>query len=202
MISIIATSSPDLVTPEQAANEIFHPTRIQNKKSSNLLTDQGMRSLYFVATLCGVSLTTAVAQVRPKSDSVMFLSPYVVIGINPGQVQVNGTYSLYVPKGILTEKIRVSVRNSQSWADYVFNDTYPLKPISAVEKFIKENKHLPDVPTADDVVRNGLDLSDNQRILLQKVEEMMLYIIQQEKRIHSLEQRLSTANSGQPKRKR
>ena len=149
-----------------------------------------MKNLYFIATFWLLCVTGLSAQVLPKADSVMFLSPYVVIGLNPRQVQVNGTYSLYVPKGILTEKVRVAVRNSASWADYVFDANYPLKSIASVERYIRVHKHLPDVPSTADVVQGGLDLGDNQRILLQKAEEMMLYIIRQEKRINALEKKL------------
>jgi hypothetical protein len=155
-----------------------------------------MKKLCFILVLLSANFINALAQNKPKSDSVVYLSPYVVVGLNPKQVQVSGSYSLYVPKGILTERVRVAVKNSNSWADYVFDETYPLKPIAEVEAYIQQNKHLPDVPSTADVVRGGLDLGDGQRILLQKVEELTLYIIQQEKRIKALESKL---NAAQPK---
>ena len=156
-----------------------------------------MKTRYFFALLLLICFTNVLAQNKPKSDSVVYLSPYVVVGLNPKQVQVSGSYSLYVPKGILTERVRVAVKNSNSWADYVFDETYKLKPIAEVEAYIHQNKHLPDVPSTADVMRGGLDLGDGQRILLQKVEELTLYIIQQEKRIRALEEKLG---KGQPKR--
>ncbi len=151
-----------------------------------------MKSPWLILMIIALFSLSSYAQTRTKSDSVMYLSPYVVIGLNPKQVQVSGTYSLYVPKGILTERVRVAVKNSGSWADYVFDEAYPLKPLSAVEKFVQQHKHLPDVPSASEVVKGGLDLGDSQRILLQKIEELTLYIIQQEKRINALEEKLNS----------
>lgn len=55
-----------------------------------------------------------------------------------------------------------------------------------VENFIKENKHLPDVPSTADVTKNGIDLAETQAILLQKIEKLTLYVIQQQKEIEKL----------------
>jgi len=74
-------------------------------------------------------------------------------------------------------------------ADFVFEDNYNLKSLNEVESFIKENKHLPEIPTAKEVQENGVSLGEMQTKLLQKVEELTLYIIEQEKRIKELESR-------------
>jgi len=94
-----------------------------------------------------------------------------------------GSYKLYVEQGILTEKVRVAIQNTGSWADYVFADNYELKPLHEVESFINENKHLPDVPSADEVVKDGIDVAAMNAKLLQKVEELTLYMIQQQKQM-------------------
>jgi len=67
------------------------------------------------------------------------------------------------------------------WSDYVFDSAYKLAPLGNVEKFIKANHHLPDVPAADSVERNGIDLGGNQAVLLKKIEELTLYLIEQDK---------------------
>lgn len=68
-----------------------------------------------------------------------------------------------------------------NWPDFVFEDSYQLPPLSTVEKYIRENKHLPEVPSAAEVAKNGLDLGTNQAVLLKKIEELTLYLIKQEK---------------------
>ncbi len=82
------------------------------------------------------------------------------------------------------------VKNYTSWPDYVFDSTYPLRDLTSIETFIKANKHLPDIPPATAVQENGIDLGGMQAKLLQKVEELTLYIIQQNKRIEQLENKL------------
>lgn len=86
-------------------------------------------------------------------------------------------YKLYVEEGILTEKVKVAVKNSEDWFDHVLNQDYPLMPISDLEKYIKTNNHLPDVPTTKEVMQNGIDLGKMNGILLKKVEELTLYLI-------------------------
>ena len=84
-------------------------------------------------------------------------------------------------KGTITSmKVKVS---QNGWADYVFDSSYQLAPLDQVETFIKENKHLPGVPSAAEVKKDGLDLGDNQAVLLKKIEELTLYIIEQNKRL-------------------
>ncbi len=72
------------------------------------------------------------------------------------------------------------------WADFVFEDSYDLKSLEDVESFINENKHLPDVPTESEVKENGLSLGQSNAMLLQKIEELTLYLIQQNKEIKTL----------------
>ena len=77
------------------------------------------------------------------------------------------------------------------WPDYVFENDYNLMPLNEVEKFIGDNKHLPGVPSAAEVEETGVNLGKMNAILIQKVEEMMLYIIEQERQMKELEKRLS-----------
>ncbi|MGN6494919.1 MAG: hypothetical protein ACTHLE_23230 [Agriterribacter sp.] len=98
-----------------------------------------------------------------------------------GTTNINdATYRLYVEKGIRTRKIRV---DQDSWADIVFDTAYRLRPLSEVEQYIQHYRHLPEVPSAAEVAKDGLDLGDNQATLLKKIEELTLYIIEQDKKI-------------------
>jgi len=95
----------------------------------------------------------------------------------------NKNYKLYVEKGILTEKVKVAVKNSNQWADYVFEENYDLMSIEELEDYVSENKHLPNVPSAKEVVKEGIDMAQMDATLLEKIEEFTLYVIQQQKEI-------------------
>lgn len=103
-------------------------------------------------------------------------------------------YSLYVKKGIKTEKIKVEFADVNGWADYVFNKDYNLMPFEDVENFINENKHLPEIPSAQEVVDNGLELKGMNVLLLKKVEELTLHIIKLNKKLKSLEETVNQKN--------
>jgi hypothetical protein len=102
-----------------------------------------------------------------------------------GTVNTNEAgYKLFVETGIRTRKVKV---DQSTWSDYVFYSNYRLRPLSEVEQYINQYHHLPEVPSAEEVEKNGLDVGDNQATLLKKIEELTLYIIQQNKRIEALE---------------
>lgn len=103
-----------------------------------------------------------------------------------GNVNTPNGYKLYVEQGILTEKVKVAVASSLAWADYVFANDYKLKPLAEVEAFIKENKHLPNVPSANELVNEGIDLGKMQATQMEKIEELTLYIIEMKKEIETL----------------
>jgi hypothetical protein len=82
-------------------------------------------------------------------------------------------------------KVRVK---TQGFCDYVFNDDYDLMPLDELAVFIKQNRHLPNIPSEADVVKEGsFELGEMNKMLLEKVEELTLYILQQEERIKALE---------------
>ena len=76
------------------------------------------------------------------------------------------------------------------WADYVFQDDYKLKPLSEVEAFIKENKHLPSVPSAVKIQDKGAHVAELMTKMMEKTEELTLYSIEQKKEIDELKRRL------------
>ncbi len=104
-----------------------------------------------------------------------------------GNTTTPGSYKLYVETGILTEKVKVAVKTSANWADHVFAPGYKLKSITEVDAFIKANKHLPGVPSATTMVKEGLDVAAMDAKLLEKVEELTLYVIELNKRLQLLE---------------
>lgn len=93
-------------------------------------------------------------------------------------------FHLSVDGKILAKEIYVTQSN---WADYVFGDHYKLRSLNELEAYINANKHLPNVPTTAEITENGNNTAETDRILLEKIEELTLYIIQQNKRIEELE---------------
>ena len=79
----------------------------------------------------------------------------------------------------------------ENWCDYVFADDYKLMSLYELEQYINTNKHLPSIPSAEEVAEEGIDLGDMQKLMMEKIEELTLYIIEQEKRIQELETQLN-----------
>ena len=94
-----------------------------------------------------------------------------------------GSYRLAVNGTIRAKEVRVNT----GWSDFVFEEDYSLPTLSEVESHIKAHKHLPDIPSAAEVEAEGVELGVISSKLLQKVEELTLYVIAQEKRIAALE---------------
>jgi len=95
-------------------------------------------------------------------------------------------YRLFVKDGVRTEKVKVDIASTNGWADYVFKDGYILKPLEEVEKFVSKNGHLPNIPSAAEMVRNGLDVAEMDAKLLEKIEELTLYSIDLNKKNKTL----------------
>lgn len=102
------------------------------------------------------------------------------------QVGANGNAHL---DGTLRVK-EVQVK-SNVWADYVFDKDYKLMPLSEVEKYIEENNHLPNIPSAKDIEAQGISVGEMQRLQMEKIEELTLHLIEKDKQIQRLEERLS-----------
>ncbi|WP_246202353.1 autotransporter outer membrane beta-barrel domain-containing protein [Spirosoma agri] len=94
-------------------------------------------------------------------------------------------YSLFVGQGLLAEKVKVAVKNTSDWSDYVFKPGYALQPLAEVEQYIQEHEHLPGIPSAKEMVEQGNDLHKTDAKLLEKIEELTLYSIQLEKQLQA-----------------
>ncbi|MES2486372.1 MAG: hypothetical protein V4581_10565 [Bacteroidota bacterium] len=87
------------------------------------------------------------------------------------------TYALSVKGNVRANRVKVYT----TWADYVFEDNYELPTLNEVETYINENGHLKDIPSAAEVEAKGIELGEMNKLLLQKVEELTLYMIEQNK---------------------
>ncbi|MFZ4707147.1 MAG: hypothetical protein ACOYMF_14170 [Bacteroidales bacterium] len=116
-----------------------------------------------------------------------FRNGKVGIGEIPEDMILSGNHNLFVAGGITAEEVVVKLKTNP-WSDYVFEDKYKLLPLVEVEDFIKQNKHLPEVPNQAEVQQNGIELGSMNALLLKKIEELTLYVIEQDKRIKELEE--------------
>jgi hypothetical protein len=103
-----------------------------------------------------------------------------------GNVAVPGGYKFAINGKMVCEEVKVKLASS-GWPDYVFADNYQLKPLQEIEKFIIQNKHLPNIPSAAEVEKNGIEVGDMQKRMMEKIEELTLYVISLEKKVNQLE---------------
>lgn len=105
----------------------------------------------------------------------------VGIGLNKPtfKLEVNGT--------IRSKEVKIE---ATGWSDFVFNKDYNLPTLQAVEQHINDKGYLPGIPSEKQVIEEGVNVVEMQAKLLQKIEELTLYIIEQDKRIQELESRL------------
>lgn len=97
-----------------------------------------------------------------------------------------GNYRLTVEGTTATRRLKVT--QLATWADFVFQPDYKLPTLQEVENYISVNKHLSGIPSTEQVEKDGIDVGEMNKLLLQKVEELTLYLIEQDKRIKMLEQ--------------
>ncbi len=196
----IGTGSPNgLYSGDNKTLHLNAPTNFTSEfvQSNN----QGSITHYLAGTIAKAGMYSAAAlayDIELNGASRFFISTTGKIGIGTNTPQselaVNGV--------IYAKKVKVT---QTGWPDYVFAKEYSLKPLSEVEAYILKFKHLPEVPSAEEVEKNDLDLGEMNKILLMKVEELTLYIIVLQKeaisknkelaeRIHILEQTLKSSS--------
>jgi hypothetical protein len=163
-----ATEAPQYIQ-RRARGNVFAPTAVLNNDNLGLFSFRG-----YNGTTMGGSRATITAQAAGNFSNsstptrlifattpVGQITPQQVLVITPdGKVQVNGQ-NLTVP-------------------DYVFQDDYQLMPLEELRAFIDANGHLPGIAPAHEVNANGLDLAGSQMDQLQKIEELTLYVLQQQ----------------------
>ena len=95
------------------------------------------------------------------------------------KLEVNGT--------IRTKRVKVE---ATGWPDYVFSENYELRTLDELEQYIQQHQHLPEIPSAQETENNGQDLGEIQSVLLKKIEELTIYLIQENKHNKAQEKRL------------
>lgn len=121
-----------------------------------------------------------------KSSLVIFNTGKVTVGTD--QYDNDNDYIFYVGKGIKAERIKVENPALNGWADYVFKKDYKLRTLEEVEKHIADKGHLPNIPSTAEVEKDGINLGEMDAKLLEKIEELTLYSIEQNKQIKQLQE--------------
>ncbi len=110
---------------------------------------------------------------------------YINSSGNVGIGTDNPTYKLSVNGNVRSKEVVVE----SGWADFVFDKKYNLLPLLEVEKYINKNKHLPNIPSAEEIQTNGLKVGELQTKMMQKIEELTLYVIELKKEIELLKEK-------------
>ncbi|MFY0598135.1 MAG: hypothetical protein JXR03_00590 [Cyclobacteriaceae bacterium] len=123
-----------------------------------------------------------------QGDNTLLLNPNGDSFFNGGNVGIGTTTP--IAKLSVNGQIRateVKVLAQINVPDYVFAEDYELRTLKETKEYIAENKHLPEIPSASEIGENGIDLGDMNMRLLKKIEELTLYVIEQNERLQQLE---------------
>jgi len=115
----------------------------------------------------------------------------VIIGNVPTTLFSDANLKLAVNGDIYSQKLVVT---TTGWSDYVFDPGYKLIPLRELEAFVNKNRHLPGIPSASEVEKDGIDVGANQNALLKKVEELTLYTIEQGKKMEEQQKTIEEQN--------
>ncbi len=177
---VVTGATPSMVIGYNSA------TFDNNVESGRLYFDEGVNS----ATRCGFEMHYDGSANRFNINSIC-VSPTNRFTI----LRDNGNVGIGVLSPANKLEVNGVIRANEvivetGWADYVFQDDYKLKPLSEVEAFIKENKHLPSLPSAANIQDKGAHVAELMTKMMEKIEELTLYSIEQKKEIDELKKRL------------
>jgi hypothetical protein len=145
-----------------------------NLTQGHILASEGSLEIY--------RANPGLIRIRANSDGMWFY-PNGQLSFGGGGQRATGYAVSIEGKAIATEFRVLAIA---SWPDYVFADGYQLKPLGEVKKFISQHKHLPGIPSAATVEKNGIELGDISKRLMEKVEELTLYIIRLQEQVDEL----------------
>jgi len=136
----------------------------------------------FTVSGTNVGLDTSPTQKLDINGNIRTTGKLLVGNINDTTINTLSDYSLAVNGGALFTMATVKLQSN--WPDYVFKSDYRLLPLSEIEKHINEKGHLPNLPSAEEVAKNGVNVGEMDAKLVEKIEELTLYTIRQEKQIN------------------
>jgi len=131
---------------------------------------------------------------QSDAQAIMVLksSGKVVIG-DTTQISTPGSYNLYVQNGILTERVKVSLKTTAEWSDGAFSSTPSMENVS---ESIEKNQHLVEMPSADQLVKEGYELKAMDARLLQQIEWLWQHMIRMEAENKALKEEVNQLKTG------
>lgn len=156
----------------------------QNNNKQDAIQAMGSDQLVGTSTTQGYKIQTS--ENKPLIINDLLTASKTHIAINTTYVPQE--YKLAVGGKVLAEGVRIELE--QQWPDYVFTSDYHLKTIEEVDAFIQENGHLPNVPSANTMEAQGIDVGAMQVTQMEKIEELTLYIIELKKEIDLLKTKI------------
>lgn len=138
-------------------------------------------------SLIGALFLAACQKSWNESDGVLHTDKRVGIGTAKPDA------ALAVKGTVLAEEVKVTVTG---WPDYVFERDYPLLGFEALEEYVRREGRLPGVPSATEVSAGGIEIGANQKILLEKVEELTLYVLALKRENEALRSRIERIERG------
>lgn len=163
----------------------------KNLSATDNVTGANFTASNTVSATGNITSLATVAGANVTASNDLTVGNRVLIGL-PNPPNTPAGYRLYVADGILTERVKVALQSSSNWADFVFKPDYKLRSLEEVEKFIQKNGHLPGVPSAQEVAKQGIDVAEMDAKLLEKIEELTLYMLQLKKQNEALCKELET----------
>jgi hypothetical protein len=153
----------------------------------NQITQNGDQGMFFTD---GKGVTASNTKDGSNENGAFILAPWASQGnsdIGGMRMDANGNTEFH---GTLrATKMNV---DAKWWADFVFDADYKLMSLGELEQYIQTNKHLPNVPSEEEVIENGIDVANMQAIQQQKIEELTLYIIQLKKEMDAMQAALES----------
>ena len=119
----------------------------------------------------------------PSSPTTAGIYPLAINAGNVGIGIANPQNKLDVNGTVHARQVNIDLNG---WADYVFEKSYKLPALSSVKAYIQKNQHLPEMPSQAEIIKTGLDVSEANKLLLKKMEEMTLYMIKATEEITAL----------------
>jgi hypothetical protein len=138
------------------------------------------------------SILKDIKDFTPNMDETLQVNNFHVLSSNVNIGTKERNSNLTVAGNIASREVKVTV---DAGADFVFEKDYDLPSLESVDKFIKENKHLPQIASAEEMKKDGINLSEMNIKLLQKIEEMTLYMIEMKKENEKQNEKIQTLES-------
>jgi trimeric autotransporter adhesin len=169
--------------PTAVFNNLTNATAIGNRAKCTISNALVLGGVDDDAVKVGIGMTNPAYPLDVKGVVNMRIS------YNSPSIKINDRNFLELDEQgeYVLNTFKMKYENANQWSDKVFEKTYNLLTINELQSFIQQNKHLPNIPSANEVVKNGVKQDELNAKLLEKIEELSLYIIQLEKRISKIE---------------